>query len=292
MGYSKKDAEKKADSRIKTEKILLGLAGASITIGAAYAANKVYKNKIDKVIKTGHNFQRIEFDKDSSNKLHDVFYTSGNKHDDKRYYGFLGNTRIQQHGKAYTMKLKSNDSIKVASRDNAIKIFKNLYEKDKTFSDDARIYIYDGKNKINFEKPSYKKMYENFNVNIVNMDTTQGRKIRDTFISELKKNGYDAIQDINDIKYSGYNAKNPLIVFNKNKISISSMKEINKNDVMNAHLNEQIKKSMEDIGKEYALKTGLIVGSGSTAATIATRNMDSKTYEKHKKKMKDYMDYI
>ena len=52
LGYSEKDAIKKADNKIKTEKILAGIAGVSIALGAAYAANKIYKNKFDRIIKS------------------------------------------------------------------------------------------------------------------------------------------------------------------------------------------------------------------------------------------------
>ena len=47
------------------------------------------------------------------------------------------------------------------------------------------------------------------------------QSLTDKYFSELTKRGYNAIKDVNDNKFSGYKALNPIIAFNaKGKIDV------------------------------------------------------------------------
>lgn len=272
-GLSAKEAADAADKRIRTEKILA--ASAAITVGACAAmiARKHLKNRIDGVIKSGQSLQRIEM-QDTGGKLHDIFYASKDKHDNARYEGLLGMTRIQQTGKAYMLNLEASNDIKVASKDKAVKAFGDLYKNDSDFRKSVRDNVsqhFTGKNKVdpdNMSPRNIKKMYDNFNAGLIDIRGS-GSGADAKFYSKLKSAGYGAIQDINDMKYSGYRAKNPLIVFDNtsNNIMVKSVKELNKDDVLPKAIKEGVKSS---IIEPFLEKAGPMAAAGFTAAAVGT----------------------
>ena len=275
-GLSQKEAEAAASRRIRTEKILA--ASAALTVGACvtYAAVKSRKARIDGVIKAGEKMQRIEM-KDTNGKLHDVFYVSKDKHDNKRYYGMLGMTRHAQTGEAYCMKLESNGDIKVASRRNAEKVFKDLYNSDQEFrlrvSQQANKH-FSGRNKVDPNKllrsnntSEIRKLYENFNSNLP-IIRESGSGADKKFYNALKTKGYGAIQDINDMKFSGYRAKNPLIIFDNSKknIMVKSISEIEKMSALKAGVGEILKSA----GESLVEKLGPVSAGALTVSAVAT----------------------
>lgn len=272
QGLSQKDAEKQAASRIRTEKILA--ASAAVTVGAcaAYAANRKLRDRIDGVIKAGETLQRVEM-QDTGGKLHDVFYTSKGKHDNKRYEGLLGAARIESAGEAYLMKLRANSDIKVASKDKAIEVFGDLYKNDPSFRKLAKAQVlFDGGNNRtdadNFSKRSIKKMYENFNANLP--EIRESRSGIDTiFYNKLKKEGYGAIQDINDMKFSGLKAKNPLIVFgNSDNIMVKSVQKMSLNGIASTARREYRKNEIEKVVEKTLRTYGpMTAGALTVAAT-------------------------
>ena len=275
-GLSQQDAEKEANSRIRTEKILAVAAGVTVAACAAYVIRNKIKDRTDGLIKAGDTLQRIEM-QDTGGKLHDVFYTSKGKHDNKRYAGMLGMTRHKQTGEAYLMKLESATDIKVASKDKAAKIFGDLYKNDASFRSSVEEHVskhFTGQNVIkdtkNVSNRNIKKMYDNFNANLINIKA-DGSGADKTFYNKLKSAGYGAIQDVNDMKYSGYNAKNPLIVFGNSKnIMVKSVEAISKDKAFND--------GMKEFGKsmvEQSLKTfGPMTAVGLSAKAVSTYASD------------------
>lgn len=281
LGYSEKQAQIAADKRIRTEKVLIGAAALTITACTAYAVNKRIKEKTDGYIKAGETLQRIEM-QDTNSKLHDVFYVSQGNHDNKRYARVLGMTRKLQTGEAYIMKLEASHDIKVASKDKATKVFEDLYRNDSDFRSKVKPYVkqhFSGKNKANINRMSQRdvrKMYENFNANLIK---ARGTGVDTKFYSKMKKSGYGAIQDINDMKFSGYNAKNPLIVFdNKNKrsilgttknVAVKSMTEM-KGNLIAPGIGESLKARGESLTKNFMEKYGPLSAAALTTASVKT----------------------
>lgn len=275
-GMTDEQAQAAANNRIRTEKILA--ASAAMTVGACalYVANHYRKERIDGVIKAGETLQRIEM-QDTGGKLHDTFYVAQGKHDMQRYENLLGATRRSQTGHAYMMKLEAQSDIKVASRDKARKVFGELYKTDPEFKKAVAPFVkqhYGGRNRVfNLDDVSdrnIKRMYDNFNTGIVE------KSMRDSgadkkFYAKLKEAGYGAIHDINDMKYSGYNARKPLIVFDnsKNNILVKSMEEM-KGDLQGKALNERLKVQAEIKAKSYLERTGTLSAAALTAATVKT----------------------
>lgn len=274
MGLTDEQAQAAANNRIRTERILAGSAALTVGACAAYIAVKNRKSKIDGIIKAGESLQRIEMT-DTNGKLHDVFYASKGKHDDQRYANLLGMARKQQTGHAYMMKLEAQADIKVASKDKAIKTFADLYKNDPDFKSSVEKHVqrhFGGGNKVydinNLSNRNIKKMYDNFNANLPYMKISGADQ---KFYSKLKSAGYGAIQDINDMKYSGYNARNPLIVFDnsKNNIMVKSMKEMT-GDLNRKSTLELLKVTGESEAKVILTMLGPVSAAGLTISTVNT----------------------
>lgn len=288
MGLDKEHAQAAANKRIRTERILAASAAMTVSACAAYYAHHKYKNKIDGIIKAGESLQRIEM-RDTGGKLHDSFYAAKGKHDSNRYANLLGMTRQKQTGHAYMMKLEATKDVKVASKDNAAKIFGQLYKNDPEFKKSVESTVsvhFNGvsnrvKDTNNLSSRNIKKMYENFNSGLVNMKAN-GSGADKKFYDALKKQGYGAIQDINDMKYSGYHAKNPLIVFDNsnNNIMVKTVKEI-KDDLTAQGTKELRKASGEILADDFIKKVGPLSAAGLTAGAVYTRKSKPEDYNKN-----------
>lgn len=266
LGMNDEQAQAASNNRIRTERILA--ASAAMTVGACalYIANKNRKIKIDGVIKAGETLQRVEM-QDTGGKLHDVFYVAQGKHDMKRYENLLGACRQKQTGHAYMMKLSASKDIKVASQDRCRKTFNDLYAHDAEFRESLKRYdptigLLNNSN----------RQYDRFNQELVGMRNTGPAKM---FYDKLKSAGYGAIQDMNDMKYSGYNAKNPLIVFDNsnNNIMVKSMYEM-KGDLQAKGTKELAKATAEASAKRFIEKAGPISAAALTTATVTTYKRD------------------
>lgn len=227
-GMTKEEAETAAAKRIKKEKVLAAAAGITVAAATAYVVNNKLKEKCDSIIKAGKTLQRIEME-DTGGKLFDQFYAAENRADKRKYAGLLGMNRMQITGHAYKMNIGVDKNIKVAGRDKAISTFKKLYDNDAAFKKEVDSFASRNMNGKNAAKGNVKKMYDNFNAWFVEKrDADSVKKFRDT----LKSEGYGAIRDINDSKFSGYKAKNPLIIFDhKDKVSVKSVEEMTKKKV-------------------------------------------------------------
>lgn len=273
-GMTDEQAQAAANNRIRTEKILASSAALTVGACAAYIAVKSHKDKIDGVIKAGQSLQRIEM-QDTGGKLHAVFYASTGKHDNKRYKNLLGMARKQSTGHAYLMKLRVNDDIKVASKEKARKTFEDLYKNDSDFRKTVEKHVsrhFAGDNKVaninDLSNKNVKKMYDNFNSNLPYLRLSGADQ---KFFGKLRDAGYGAIQDVNDMKYSGYNAKNPLIVFAATKTSImtESVKELTGNLNRKGTI-ELLKATGEEQAKTILTNFGPVSAVALTATTVST----------------------
>lgn len=291
LGMSDEQAQAAANKRIRSEKVVAGAAAVAVTACAAYVVNKKLKDRIDGVIKSGETLQRVEM-KDTDGKLYDMFYAAKGKHDTARYKGMLGMTRQQQTGHAYLMKLKATGDVKVASKDNARKVFEQLYKDDPEFKKAVSGHVkshFTGQNAVdinNLSKRNMKKMYENFNSALLDI-RSDGSGADKKFYDALKSKGYGAIQDINDMKFSGYSAKNPLIVFDnsKNNIMVESVSKLG--NMTKEGLRERNKAQKEIIN---SIRYPIYGGSATallTAKAVETYRADpTKNYKDNKKKLR------
>ncbi|UNI72523.1 MAG: hypothetical protein [Chaetfec virus UA24_144] len=270
-GYSHKEASIAADKRLKTQKLLKTAAGVSLVVAAAYLVGKNIQANTDQLIKAGDTLQRIEME-NTGGKLHSSFYASINKKDNKRYATMLGATRQMQTGEAYIMKLAAKGDIKVASQKNAQKAFEKLYNSDKEFAKRVRdsMFIFGNPQELNkLSGKKSKQMYEAFNRSLVS-PTVKGEGVDKKFFDYMKKQGYGAIQDVNDMKFSGYAAKNPLIIFEgaNSKIVTESTKKMAQVSKSKAAI-ETAKASLEQ--NKIPLLGYVAIGSAVTAANMESQ---------------------
>lgn len=128
------------------------------------------------------------------------------------------------------MKLKANNNVKIASNKAAGDVFRDLYKKDKDFQKYAD-QVHENANAWRW-KP-IKDKYDTFNMGLVgrNGPDASAKKNIDKFYNGLKKKGYDGILDLNDKKYSGYGAKNPVVLFDYKNVGQSSVKKLSEQTV-------------------------------------------------------------
>ena len=284
LGLSDEDAQAAANRKIRAEKILAASAALTVAACAAYAYNKHRKNKIDGIIKAGEALQRIEM-QDTGGKLHEVFYVAKGKHDMNRYKGLLGFTRAKQTGHAYMMKLEAASDIKVASREKAMNTFVNLMQNDAAFRRDMALNLSGYYGETNLTTKQIKKLYNNFNRDLVSMNSDPDKPAQ-KFYDALKSAGYGAIQDVNDMDYSGYKAKNPLIVFDNagGNISVKSMTEMGQNGMGSAYAKELMKVYGEASIDKLLGKQGLAIAGITGGSAVASIRSDPSKDKRLKKR--------
>lgn len=278
LGLSDEDTQAAANRKIRAEKILAASAALTVAACAAYAYSKHRKNKIDGIIKAGEALQRIEM-QDTGGKLHEVFYVAKGKHDMNRYKGLLGFTRAKQTGHAYMMKLEASSDIKVASREKARKAFGDLMNNDKDFRSSL------GFGDRSFTTREINRIYEEFNRQLV--DRSMPKDPVNKFYDKLKSAGYGAIQDVNDMDYSGYKAKNPLIVFDNagGNISVKSVEEMTDMDGMGRAYTKEMLKAAGEMQIDNLLgQEGLVISGIAGGSAAVSRLYDPSKDERLKKR--------
>lgn len=285
LGLSAEDAQAAANRKIRAEKILAASAALTVAACAAYAYNKHRKNKIDGIIKAGEVLQRIEM-QDTGGKLHEVFYVAKGKHDMNRYKGLLTFQRFMETGEAYLMKLEASSDIKVASKEKAINTFGNLIRNDDAFRWNMAMSLPGYIGETNLTNKQIKKLYEKFNRNLMRMNRDPGKPAQ-KFYDALKSAGYGAIQDVNDMDYSGYRAKNPLIVFDNagGNVSVKSMTkmDLEQKELVKGYMKELMKAIGEAKVDNLLGKEGLAI-AGIAGGTAAVSRVSDPSKDKRLKK--------
>ena len=278
-GVSLENAKLMADRRIKAEKFAIAAGTTAAIAATAYYVNKYRKNNVDKMIKSATEMQRIS----ANSNINKALYLSFDKKDNIKYRGMYGMEKGGEGLKQLSLKAKGN--IKIASRKHAEDAFVDLYKNNPEFREatfrnmkkmasegwgTSELQAYaknfvrnDGKVS---DKEMRKHVYEVFNMGLVN--TRGDAKTSGTlFYNKLRSLGYDAITDLNDQKYSGYNTKAPTILFNPSKVALEKVSELSKQQINSDYL-----KSKRILAGQKAVKAFLAVTGGATltAGSAAT----------------------
>lgn len=300
-GLTKEEAELAAYKRIRTEKTIAIVAGMTVVAAAAYVGYKHYDNTVDRLIKSGTVLQNMS--NNANRGVSDAFYASFGKHDNNRYLGFYG-SQLQKSvnygfsSGVYKTNIKLGDDLRIASPKNAVNVLRRTMQKDSQFADGVQQSL-KGLSQASLS-PNQKKVfdkalkslnagkidnhvYEAVNIALVD-HTPRGQSVSSKFYDALKKAGYDAIKDINDSKYSGYNTRNPIIVFNGSaKTAVDSISSIGKQQIEKQLKAEIYKKYAEDLVKAYAPVGAAAIGVGS-ASKLATDALTEKANMEYVKK--------
>lgn len=238
-GYSEEVVENKLKKRLRNEKIAAAVAGSAVVATAGYLLkNKLQDDVFGRTLKKGTVIDSVTgaTKLDTSRPIY-AAYKNGDK---KKYRALLGDTRMNQpsyikeaigtKNGINVMKLKANNNVKIASNKAAGDVFRDLYKKDKDFKKYAD-QVHENANAWRW-KP-IKDKYDTFNMGLVgrNGPDASAKKNIDKFYNGLKKKGYDGILDLNDKKYSGYGAKNPVVLFDYKNVGQSSVKKLSEQTV-------------------------------------------------------------
>lgn len=304
-GMSPQQAKFAADRRIKTEKVVAVTAGMTMAAATAYVVNKNIKERSDHIIKAGSTMQRITGTPEEN--LDRAFFASFEKGDKIRYKGLYGQ-QIKMGGKeAHKVTLTANKDVRVASRKKAAEVFADLYKNDPEFKEafvknsnslagqlgkfDDRAKLLNQASKSMGDKQLVKRGYDAFNIGLVN-HTESGKIASNKFYDRLKKMGYDAVTDVHDQKYSGYKAKNPVIVFNKSdKLSVSDMSKLNDGQIMSNAKNAAARIAGPSVAKYVAGYTAAVAAS-HRISTTAMINDYRKEHPNTKKTDKEILNML
>jgi hypothetical protein len=294
-GLTSKESADQAAKKIKAERVLAATAAVAATALIAYAAYKHYNFVADKVIdkdtliKTLSNNSNKDFSK--------PFYGAINKYDISRYEGFYGkalNDKIIFNKKldgVYQSTIKVQKPIKIASEKNSISILRDLvngdsdyknrlidklevnkafYDKDPLYSKSSQVL---GKGLSSLKSGKVNKdAYEALNLILPSHDGASV-KVANGFYSALKSHGYGAIKDINDMKFSGYNTKSPVVVFDGVKANADSVRKLGAKEIETKFSDENFK----------AFNESLIKSGSSILATSCGIGAAAKGYGKNRK---------
>lgn len=288
-GMTPQEAEIAAYKRVKTEKVLLAVGALTVTAAAAYATRKHFKEDVDRYIDSNVKLKRVAANDNMG--VHDAFYASYKKGDVNTYVGLYGATTRQRNGQAF-QKTMSTKGLNVAGNSTGKKVLNDLIKTDPRVRSDLKQWIEtEGKGSLASKRKAYrmidagkvpKNAYDLFNQNLVYRTPSS-----QSFYNALKRRGYDAVLDVNDMKYSGYKAKAPIIVFNKSQVSVDKVRKLN-DDEINYNLGKYIiKQKVGNAAKQIGIKTaGTAAGGaaiGKAVNAIATKNNQKKAISQYKK---------
>lgn len=295
QGFAKDEAEIKAYNRAKTETILKVAGGIALASAAAYVAYKHYDKVTDRVFEKGSEIGRLT--NNGSEPTNRAFYGFVNKHDKDRYEGLYGKT-LGANGPVYRKAMRAAGDINVASPESARKVLKNMFDTDKQSFDVFKKNIdamasavppttKQGKlwRKAKQELDSGKigdNTYKAFNTTLV-LHTKEQQPINDKFYSAMKKAGYGAIRDVNDKENSGYFAKNPLIVFDTDKINVEGFTKLGNDHIDSMFAKEQGKIAAHTLANQYG-PIGAAFATSIGAMKLIKRSNETKFVENYRKR--------
>lgn len=295
QGFAKDEAEIKAYNRAKTETILKVAGGIALASAAAYVAYKHYDKVTDRVFEKGSEIGRLT--NNGSEPTNRAFYGFVNKHDKDRYEGLYGKT-LGANGPVYRKAMRAAGDINVASPESARKVLKNMFDTDKQSFDVFKKNIdamasavppttKQGKlwRKAKQELDSGKigdNTYKAFNTTLI-LHTKEQQPINDKFYSAMKKAGYGAIRDVNDKENSGYFAKNPLIVFDTDKINVEGFTKLGNDHIDSMFAKEQGKIAAHTLANQYG-PIGAAFATSIGAMKLVKRSNETKFVENYRKR--------
>ena len=297
QGLSQEQAEQQAAKRIRTEKYVAAAAAVTVASCVAYTKYKGYTS--DKIFETNTEFQRIMKLAENAEIRQGRQYLAVDKKDKVKYKGLLGSsfeTQIKAQNKInevfnekavkeaiYDVTVKNKDTVKVASRKRAEDAFMKLYNEDSEFRKALQERAKETTEEMGFLKPFSKKLgegklekhqlrkygYDIFNTLLVDTDK-RSESNANKFYDALKKQGMNALEDINDKKYSGYNTKMPNITFDGYFDYVK--REMSKSEIMSNN-----KKATNMTIRPALIKGGAaFIGMYAAAPVISKMDVDKR----------------
>lgn len=214
------------------------------------------KQHFDKTITTKDTLSTLSYDKNRTSNA-SFFYAAYDKQDKAQYRAMFNKAIKSVNGVCFKSRINNSlkDNIKVASEDSGANAFKKLYSQSRDLynfvTDPERMQkaFVDEKYKFKGYREArdvldkiragnytpidkdVQTLYRMFNYVLPFTSQSDPKLTKDVSIqrqklfSELKKEGYGAVLDTNDALYGGYKANAPVIVFDSDKVVLSSIKD-------------------------------------------------------------------
>ena len=266
----------------------------------AYAKYKGYTKEY--IFKEGSEFQRIMKLSPNAEIKDGRQYLSFDKNDKIKYKGLLGGFFEKQitseyefakrlnpdavKDKVYDVTVKNKNEIRVASEKMARDTFQKLYREDMQFRTGVNRAFKDQGYKFALGKPNLQRIankvdkggklndielkrsaYDLFNVMLMDK-TEQGNKNSNKFYDALRKQGVNALIDVNDKKYSGYKSKMPII-------TLDDGFEYSKRVMESKEIADNFKKGMAKILIPQLMQTGaMFVGAKAVTPVMNKARID------------------
>lgn len=264
-GYSKEEAKKLADKRIKTEIVLGIIGGTAVAAAATYFIVKKGKDYCDSYVNLNEKLYRIQGS--ASNEIRDIFYATPDKRENIRYMGWFGPNKLVKNiyngsNSIYNHTMNANTKLKIASDKNAKKIFDKFVENNPQYSSEIKEIIGYGGRRV-------KSDYERFNVGVAVANMRNDSKMTNVlneFGKALKESGYAGVKDVNDRKLSGFNAKNAMIIFDKSKLSSEGLRSLKRADLDRIEVTASKDYKVDRVVDTFIKRVG-ISGAGLSTAT-------------------------
>lgn len=299
-GMTREEAEQAAAKRIRTEKFVTAAAAVTVSSAVAYAKYKGYTKEY--IFKEGSEFQRIMKLSPNAEIKDGRQYLSFDKNDKIKYKGLLGDSFEKQiereyqfakyvnpdavKDKVYDVTVKNKNEIRVASEKIARDTFQKLYREDMQFRTGVNRAFKDQGYRFALGKPNLQRIankvdkggklndielkrsaYDLFNVMLMDK-TEQGNKNSNKFYDALRKQGVNALIDVNDKKYSGYKSKMPII-------TLDDGFEYSKRVMESKEIADNFKKGWAKILVPQLMQTGAIyVGSKAITPVMNKAKID------------------
>ena len=125
--------------------------------------------------------------------------------------------------------------------------------------------------------------YKAFNSLLVNHDAAY-QPINNKFYSAMKKAGYGAIRDVNDKENSGYFTKNPLIIFDTDKINTERFTKLGSDYIDKTYGKEIGKVVTHAVAKQMAIPSGAAFAATMGSMKIVEKSGETKFVSEYRKK--------
>lgn len=301
--YTSSEAKIAAYKRARMEKAAMLLGGVAVAGLGVYLGRKAYLKNVDSFIQAGTTLQNLN--NHNPQELKQVFYATL-KRSDKDLYKATYARNLASRGTVYNTTIGAKSGIKVASERSARKVMDELMKNDTEFkanfkktlighinSDSTspkRVRVYK-KALADLEagKTNTRNLYDARNIFLVGRygDIAVNNA---KFYDALKKKGYGAVKDVNDMKYSGFKAKAPTIVFDTGKTYVKKAETLDPDEIVRRATTYQDKMArqalLKDSVKQLGATAGTSVGVGAVSAGVK-RSQDDKVVAQYRKEHPD-----
>ena len=272
QGFTNDEAEIMAANRRRGVRIAMAAGGIAIAALGAYAAYRHYDRITDRLLSAGSELGRVGIT--DTEGLREGFYAfrKGIKRDATNYEGMYAKTLSNTGRKVFRKSINATSDIKIASDRRAQKVLAKLLEND----EDARREVEFGARTItkrqelaerlarrDLRRGKYdsKHVYDLFNMGIAGIGNEKREELNKNFYEELKKQGYGAVRDVNDTRFSGYRSKDPLIFFDTSKVATTKVSELSNSEINKKNVKAMIRNAGITLAGQgvlgYALNTGM-----------------------------------